>query len=98
MADIVDGYAYKTLQRGPLMSHHSITVILNTDGVVVFKSTNYTIWPVLLMINEHPLVKGTSKLCYNVAWLIIIIAENSLKIWSWLVFGIPMKNLKWFFF
>ncbi len=56
ITDISDGLLYKTLvSEGRLLANEkSISVILNTDGVVVFKSTNYSIWPVLLMINELP--------------------------------------------
>lgn len=56
LADIHDGQLYKKLasEDGPLANEQSISLILNTDGVVVFKSTNYSIWPVLLMINELP--------------------------------------------
>ena len=56
IADICDGQLYKKLvsENGPLANKSSISVVLNTDGVVVFKSTNYSIWPVLLMINELP--------------------------------------------
>lgn len=31
-----------------------LSVIMNTDGVVTFKSTKSSLWPVLLMINELP--------------------------------------------
>ena len=56
LADICDGELYKRLASGdgPLGNEQSISLILNTDGVVVFKSTNSAIWPVLLMINELP--------------------------------------------
>ena len=55
IADICDGRLYKALVL-PQSSVDtlSITLVLNTDGVAVFKSTNYSVWPILLMINELP--------------------------------------------
>ena len=37
---------------GCLADGRNVSVVLNTDCVVVFQSTNLSIWPVLLMINE----------------------------------------------
>lgn len=57
IADITDGQAYKALDstlKDPLARERSVSVVLNTDGVTVFKSTNYSIWPILLMVNELP--------------------------------------------
>lgn len=48
--DIYDGQLYQELSTtGP-----RITFLLNTDGVVLFKSTTHTMWPVFLMVNELP--------------------------------------------
>ena len=30
------------------------TVLWNTDGVPIFKSSGFSIWPIFLMINELP--------------------------------------------
>lgn len=58
LSDICDASLYQTLvsKCGPasLANAHNISVILNTDGVVVYKSSNHSMWPVLLMINELP--------------------------------------------
>ena len=56
LADIYDGQLYQALvsDGGCLADNKNLSVILNTDGVVVFKSTNLSMWPVLLMINELP--------------------------------------------
>ena len=57
MGDIYDGKLYQALMHsddGPLANKRNISVVLNTDGGVVFCSTNFSIWPVLLMINELP--------------------------------------------
>ena len=56
LSDIYDSQLYQALAgpQGPLADEHNISVILNTDGVEVFKSTKVSMWPVLLMINELP--------------------------------------------
>ena len=59
IADIYDGQLHRNLQadNGPLADEHSVSLLLNTDGIVVFHSTSHTMWPVLLMINELPFSK-----------------------------------------
>ena len=57
IADICDGLLYRRFKSKRGSNENSISVVLNTDGVVVFKSTNYSIWPVFLMVNELPFVE-----------------------------------------
>lgn len=56
--DIYDGHVYKQLSKdgGPLSEKYpyNISVTINTDGVPVFKSSNSSVWPVFLMVNELP--------------------------------------------
>ena len=56
LADIYGGQLYQALESagGCLEDDRNISVMLNSDGVVVFHSTSLSIWPVLLMINELP--------------------------------------------
>ena len=56
VADIYDGRLYREFSMCTPQTTNtlSLSVVLNTDGVVVFKSTNYSIWPMLLMVNELP--------------------------------------------
>ena len=56
LSDLSNGRVCKALasKDGLLANERSLSFTLNTDGVVVFKSTKYSIWPVLLMINELP--------------------------------------------
>ena len=56
LADIYGGQLYQGLAcaGGYFADERNILVVLNTDGVVVFQSTNLSMWPVLLMINELP--------------------------------------------
>lgn len=52
--DIYDGEIYRNLfdNNGPLSKHENISFVLNTDGAPVFKSSNVSIWPLFLTINE----------------------------------------------
>lgn len=56
--DIYDGEVYKCLSKdGGVLSDrfpYNISFTLNTDGVPLFKSSKFSIWPVYLMINELP--------------------------------------------
>lgn len=56
ICDIEDGRVYQALcsENGPLAAEDNISFTLNTDGVQVYQSSNYSMWPVLLMINELP--------------------------------------------
>lgn len=65
--DIYDGEIYKKLStnNGPLSEHYpfNVSFTMNTDGVPIFKSSKFSIWPVYLMINELP--KKERKLTEN---------------------------------
>ena len=50
--DIYDGSCYKAVMDYKDSSHISLT--WNTDGVPVFQSSNYTMWPIQCIINELP--------------------------------------------
>lgn len=54
--DINCGKLYKNLcdEGGPLHGSHSLSLTLNCDGVPVFRSSTYSIWPLQGMINELP--------------------------------------------
>ncbi len=56
ICDIQDGSLYKELQKpGKFLSHPEHTgLILNTDGVAVFKSSKHSLWPVYLSITNLP--------------------------------------------
>lgn len=48
MCDIMDGSSYKELN----LDTNDITCSVNTDGVNVFESSNFSIWPLFISINE----------------------------------------------
>ena len=56
MEDIYDGERWKELsQRGGILAGDFNTAwLLNTDGVQVYKSGRYSIWPVYLMCMNLP--------------------------------------------
>lgn len=54
--DIYDGKLYKSYVEndGPLNHPENISFTFNTDGASVFKSSNVSIWPIYLIVNELP--------------------------------------------
>ena len=56
ISDVYDGKAYQIhiAEGGFLSNTMNISLLLNTDGVQVFKSSNLSLWPVYLVINELP--------------------------------------------
>ncbi|KAI8481889.1 hypothetical protein Bbelb_403340 [Branchiostoma belcheri] len=48
--DITDGVVYKSIEE--LQDPRNISLLMNTDGIKVFNSSNYGLWPVYLAINE----------------------------------------------
>ena len=54
--DIYDGARYQSyMQSGEFLSQqHNISFIWNTDGIPVFKSSKYCIWPLYFAISELP--------------------------------------------
>lgn len=54
MTDLTDGAFYKKQRQTLGCRSQDITLTVNADGSPVFKSSNYSIWPVHLTINELP--------------------------------------------
>lgn len=53
--DVYSGHLYQQhVSSGFLAQKRNISFIFNTDGIPVFKSSKFTFWPLLLMINELP--------------------------------------------
>ena len=54
--DVYDGSLYKS-KCGPdgfLSKQYNISLKLNTDGVAIFHSSQFGVWPLFLLINELP--------------------------------------------
>ena len=55
IGDICDGVVYQELiNAGFLMDSHNFSLIMNTDGIPVFRSSAASFWPIWLLINELP--------------------------------------------
>lgn len=53
ISDIYDGDGYK--RHSQFLSHPAhISLLLNTDGVALYRSSSVSIWPVWAVINELP--------------------------------------------
>ena len=54
LEDIYDGKIYKDMfeNDGPLSNPNNISFTWNTDGIPVFKSSKFSLWPMYLIINE----------------------------------------------
>lgn len=63
LSDIYDGVLNKRLFQnyGVLTSPNYLSFSLNTDGAPLFKSSNISIWPVYLLINELPIVQRKKR-------------------------------------
>ena len=46
-----DGNAHQSIDKTDGIQ---LSFIINTDGVEIFHTSNFHLWPVLLMINEFP--------------------------------------------
>ena len=61
--DICDGELYKRHAgiNGILSSDKNISLMWNTDGIPVFKSSKFALWPLYFVINELPYKERISK-------------------------------------
>ena len=60
--DIYDGSEYKKhCNPGILDCQHNVSLLWNTDGVPVFKSSKFSIWPLYFIINELPFTDRTKR-------------------------------------
>ena len=54
-SDIYDGAVYQHIfQSGFLSNTLNISLIFNTDGIPVFRSSSFALWPVLFLVNKLP--------------------------------------------
>jgi hypothetical protein len=59
--DIIDGQVFETLiNEGKIginegkIGNNDLSLLFNTDGIAMFKSSKYSAWPILATINELP--------------------------------------------
>ena len=54
--DVYDGSLYqgKSGPGGFLSEPYNISVKLNTDGVAIFRSSQFGVWPLFFLVNELP--------------------------------------------
>lgn len=54
ISDVYDGFQYQKLVHngGVLSDQNSLSLKVNTDGVPIFKSSGYSMWPIYFEINE----------------------------------------------
>ncbi len=53
MHDVLDGKEYMK-HKDFLSKRGNVSLTLNTDGVALFKSSNISLWPIWVTINELP--------------------------------------------
>lgn len=56
ISDVYDGFQYQKLfhNGGVLSDQNNLSLKVNTDGVPIFKSSGYSMWPIYFEINELP--------------------------------------------
>ncbi|KAK7880001.1 hypothetical protein WMY93_033332 [Mugilogobius chulae] len=61
--DIYDAEVYKKLVYGdgPLIDPKNISITWNTDGVPIFKSSKFSVWPFYCIINELSFMERTKR-------------------------------------
>ncbi|XP_034025332.1 uncharacterized protein LOC117509727 [Thalassophryne amazonica] len=52
--DIVHGKLYKNLLHDGIIGPSDLSLLFNTDGVSIFKSSNFSVWPLFATVNEIP--------------------------------------------
>lgn len=65
VADITQSMHYHKLP----LSAGDLTLTFNTDGVPLFESSNLSMWPLLVMVNELPYKHRTEKLLLAGLWV-----------------------------
>ena len=65
--DVYDGHLYQRefAPGGFLSEPYNISVKLNTDGVAIFRSSQFGVWPLFLLVNELPPAMRYKKLIRN---------------------------------
>jgi len=76
--DIYDGELYKAVVGSGLLSQiENISLMINTDGIPIFKSSNVAAWPVYLMINELPYRSRLGIICFIQVYNVVCALNSS---------------------
>lgn len=54
MEDIDDGRIFQRLFGKGKVGKYDLTLLMNTDGSPTFKSSRFSVWPILAVVNELP--------------------------------------------
>ena len=68
VSDITTGELYQDLIKSHGLSKNDISLTWNADGIPVFKSSQYSIWPVQCLINELPPHLRSSNILLTGLW------------------------------
>ncbi|XP_033725860.1 uncharacterized protein LOC117315674 [Pecten maximus] len=83
LKDVYDGQLYKNLfENGILQEENNLSFSLNTDGAPLFKSSNVSMWPVYMLINELPIAKRKHR--QNSVFYGVWISSKKPQMWSFL--------------
>lgn len=53
-SDVIDGSVYSNLRRQGIIGENDISIQWNTDGVSIFNTSKWSIWPIQVAVNELP--------------------------------------------
>lgn len=69
-SDILDGAMYQDFRNNlpEDEKHQYATLMFNTDGAPLYKSSSYSIWPIYLQVNEFPFNILTNELIVSGLW------------------------------
>lgn len=70
ISGITDGKLYRRFVKNldPCDRNRYATLVFNTDGVPLFESSTYSIWPIYIMLNELPIEVRTKNLIVVGLW------------------------------
>lgn len=68
-SDVTSGRLYKRLVDSAIIGNNDITLQWNTDGANVFKSSNKSLWPIQISINELPYTVRKNNMILAGLWI-----------------------------
>ena len=66
--DLMDGKIYQKLLKKGKLAEDDLTLLWNCDGVPIFNSSNYSIWPLQFTINELPCIQRKENVMVAGLW------------------------------